>query len=132
MKIAFKSLVSNPSLAIGGRPAGVVDQAILSKSATAIMALYSTDRCLDLEVEGDVELEQTNPFLVIGGLPAGGVDPETKVQRVGSVVYEGLRKILQGINECSDMFPPLKTATGVILKIIDSVEVCVLVYNNNN
>jgi hypothetical protein len=96
------------------------------------MALYSTDRCLDLEVEGDVELEQTNPFLVIGGLPAGGVDPETKVQRVGSVVYEGLRKILQGINECSDMFPPLKTATGVILKIIDSVEVCVLVYNNNN
>ena len=78
---------------------------------------------------------QNNDYLAIGGLPAAVVDPKTSVQQakaVGSVGYEGLKTIVQGLDRCSNMCPPLKTAVGVFLTIIGIVEVCVLVYNNDN
>ena len=77
---------------------------------------------------------QNNDYLAIGGLPPVVVDLETRVQQakaVGSVVYEGLKTVLQGLYDCSDMFLPLKTAAGGILTIIGLVEVGVLIYNNN-
>jgi hypothetical protein len=80
---------------------------------------------------------QDNDYLAIGGLPAvgAGADPETRVQQakaVGSVVYEGLKTVVQGLYDCSDIFLPLKTAAGGILTIIKFVEVCVLVYNTDS
>ncbi|PPQ85838.1 hypothetical protein CVT25_003366 [Psilocybe cyanescens] len=76
---------------------------------------------------------QHNDYLAIGGLPVDVVDPETSVQQakaVGNVVYEGLKTVVQGLYDCSDMFLPLKTAAGGILTIIKFVEVCILMYNN--
>ena len=61
-----------------------------------------------------------------GYLAIGVVDPETKVQQaktVGSVVYEGLKIVVEGLYRCSDMFLPLKTAAGGILTFIEVVEV---------
>ena len=78
---------------------------------------------------------QNNDYLAIGGLPAVVADPETRVHQanaVGSVIYEGFKTVVEGIYDCSDIFLPLKTAAGVILKIIVFVEVSVLVDNNNN
>ena len=73
---------------------------------------------------------QNNHYQAINGLPAVVDDPKTRVQQakmVGVVVYEGLKTVLQGLKDCSNMFPPLGTAAGGILTIIKVVEVCVLV-----
>ena len=62
------------------------------------------------------------------------VHPETRAQQAntgGNVVYEGLETIVEGLDDCSDLLLPLKTAAGEILKVVKFVEVCVLVYNNN-
>ena len=78
---------------------------------------------------------QDNPYLPIGGLSDGVVEAKAGVQQakvVGSVVYEGLKTVVKGLYDCSDMFLPLKTAAGGILTIIDFVEVCVLMYNNTD
>ncbi|KAF8972051.1 hypothetical protein BDZ97DRAFT_1913295 [Flammula alnicola] len=70
---------------------------------------------------------QYNAYAAIGGLPTTVVIPEPGVQRakaVGSVAYEGLKLVLQGLSDCSGMFPPLKTAAGgllTIIKIADAV-----------
>jgi hypothetical protein len=49
---------------------------------------------------------------------------------VGSTIYEGFKLVLEGLYDCSDMFLPLKAAAGGLLKFINVVEVCILVYNN--
>ena len=77
---------------------------------------------------------QDNSYLAIGGLPAVVVEPETRVQQakaVGSVVYEGLKTVVEGLYACSDMFLPLKTAAGGILTILKLVEVCLDVQRHN-
>ena len=73
---------------------------------------------------------QDNSYLAIGG-----VDPETRVQQAegtGSVVYEGLKIVVKGLYDCSDMFLPLKTAAGGILTFIELVEVSGSMHNNTN
>jgi hypothetical protein len=78
---------------------------------------------------------QDNSYLAIGGPLAVGADPETRVQQakaVGSVVYEGLKIVVKGLYDCSDMFLPLKTAAGGILTFIELVEVSGSMYNNTN
>ena len=59
-----------------------------------------------------------NAYATIGGLPTTTVDPT-----VGSVVYEGLKTVLQGLYDCSDMFLPLKTTAGALLTIFRIVDV---------
>jgi len=97
------------------------------------LSIVSTSTATGLN-SGDLP-PQNNNYLAISGFPAVVVDPETRVRQakaVGSVVYEGLKTVLQGLNDCSNMCPPLRTAVGMFLTIIKFVEVCVLVYNNNN
>ena len=59
-----------------------------------------------------------NAYTAIGGLPTTTVDPT-----VGSVVYEGLKIVMQGLFDCSDMFLPLKTTAGGLLTIFRIVDV---------
>jgi hypothetical protein len=76
---------------------------------------------------------QDNNYLGIGGPLAVVVDPETRVQQakaVGSVVYEGLKIVIQGLYKCSDMFLPLKAAAGGILIFIELVEVSGSMHTN--
>jgi hypothetical protein len=78
---------------------------------------------------------QDNGYLAIGGPLAVGVDPETRAQQakaVGSVVYEGLKIVVKGLYNCSDMFLPLKAAAGGILTFIELVEVSSSMYNHTN
>jgi hypothetical protein len=65
---------------------------------------------------------QDNLYAAIGGLPTAVV-PATQTQQIGSVAYEGLKTVLQGLYDCSDMFLPLKTAAGVLLTIFRIVDV---------
>jgi len=59
-----------------------------------------------------------NAYMAIVGVPATTVD-----STMGSVVYEGLKTVLQGLYDCSDMFLPLKTAAGSLLTIFKIVDV---------
>jgi len=59
-----------------------------------------------------------NAYAAMVGLPTTTVDPT-----VGSLVYEGLKTVLQGLCDCSDMFLPLKTATGGLLAVFKIVDV---------
>ena len=45
-----------------------------------------------------------------------------------SAAYEGLKIVLQGLYDCSDMFLPLKTAAGVLMAMIKIVDVSRLVF----
>jgi hypothetical protein len=65
---------------------------------------------------------QDNIYAAIGGLPITVV-PATQTQQMGSVAYEGLKTVLQGLYDCSDMFLPLKAAAGVLLTIFRIVDV---------
>ena len=59
-----------------------------------------------------------NAYTAIVEVPATTVDPT-----MGSVVYEGLKTVLQGLYDCSDMFLPLKAAAGSLLTIFKIVDV---------
>jgi len=78
---------------------------------------------------------QDNSYLAIGGPTGKGVDPKMRVHQaegVGSVVYEGLKIVVKGLYDCSDMFLPLKTAAGGILTFIGLVEVSGSMYTQIN
>ena len=78
---------------------------------------------------------QDNNYLAIGGPLAVVVDSETRVQQAkaeGSVAYEGLKMVVQGLYKCSDIFLPLKTVAGGILTFIELVEVSSSMYSNTN
>ena len=64
---------------------------------------------------------QDNRYLAIGPL-AVVIDPETAKAK-GSAVYEGLKIVVKGLYNCSDIFLPLKTVAGGILTFIEIVEV---------
>jgi hypothetical protein len=59
-------------------------------------------------------------YAAIGGLPTTRPDPLTTSQRtkeMGKTAYRGLIAVVQALSDCSDVFPPLKTACNVILTI---------------
>ena len=63
---------------------------------------------------------QVNSYEAIGGF----VPPlQSQMQAVGSVAYEGLKTVLQGLYDCSDIFLPLKTAAGGLLTVIKMIDV---------
>jgi hypothetical protein len=65
-------------------------------------------------------------YTAIGGLPTTVVVPETafeKTKAMAATVYEGLKTVVEGLYSCSDMFLPLKAASGAFLKIIKTAEV---------
>ena len=66
-------------------------------------------------------------YAAIGGLSTTPPDPLTPGQRMketGKTAYRGLIAIVQALSDCSDVFPPLKTACNVILTIHKTVDVC--------
>ena len=73
---------------------------------------------MDDESSAQAPAGTNNTYTAIVGVPATTVDPTT-----GSVVYEGLKMVLQGLYDCSDMFLPLKTAAGSLLTIFKIVDV---------
>ena len=48
---------------------------------------------------------------------------EHRMKEYGSTAYEGLKTAIQGIYDCSGMFPPLHTTAGVLLTISKVVDV---------
>ena len=62
---------------------------------------------------------EDNLYAAIGRLPTTG----TQTQQIRSAAYEGLKTVLDGLYDCSDMLLPLKAASGLMLTIIKIVDV---------
>ncbi|KAJ7824854.1 hypothetical protein B0H13DRAFT_2123215 [Mycena leptocephala] len=71
-------------------------------------------------------LSTADNYLAIGTLPCPApLGPLTRGQRVNQgtdTIFEGLKTVVQGLFDCSDMFLPLKAATGVFLWICNTVD----------
>ena len=55
--------------------------------------------------------------------PSGPLTWKHRMTEFGSTAYEGLKTVIQGIYDCSDIFPPLQTTAGVLLTISKVVDV---------
>lgn len=103
-------------------------QSTLAKSTTSSI---QAPPAIESTVHSENSVPQDNPYAAIGGISTTPAVPETRVQRakaVGSVAYEGVKLVLQGISDSAAMCPPLKTAVAGLLTIIKLVDVCGSIY----
>jgi len=75
-------------------------------------------------------LLQDHAYAAIGGISTTTAVPETWIQwaKAGSIAYEGVKLVLQGLSDSAGMCPPLKTAVAGLLTIIKLVDVCGSIY----
>ena len=69
---------------------------------------------------------QSTEYMAILGLSTTSSGPLTWEHRMkdwGSTAYEGLKTVIQGVYDCSGIFPPLQTTAGVLLTISKAVDV---------
>ena len=62
-------------------------------------------------------------ILDLSTTPSAPLTCELRMKECGSTTYEGLKTAIQGIYECSGIFPPLQTTAGVLLTISKVVDV---------
>ena len=62
-------------------------------------------------------------ILELSPTPSGPLTWEHRMKAFGSTAYEGLKTAIQGVYDCSGVFPPLQTAAGVLLTICNVVDV---------
>ena len=62
-------------------------------------------------------------ILELSPTPSGLLTWEHRMKAYGSTAYEGLKTAIQGIYDCSAIFPPLQTTAGVLLTISKVVDV---------
>ena len=62
-------------------------------------------------------------ILELSPTPSGPLTWEHRMKACGSTAYEGLKTAIQGVYDCSAIFPPLQTAAGVLLTICKVVDV---------
>ena len=62
-------------------------------------------------------------ILELSTTPSPPLTWEHRMKEWGSTAYEGLKTTIQGIYDCSGIFPPLQTTAGVLLTISKIVDV---------
>lgn len=122
----------NPFIAISGLPTTIVVPATQVQPATApVLASHANHPPSATQAPPgtgstpgappfDSSKPQDNPYEAIGGV----VPPsQSQMKAMGAVTYEGLKTVLQGLYDCSDIFLPLKTTTGGLLTVIKIIDV---------
>ena len=114
----FKSLYSRRSRSPSYQRAQSVTphEASTSISASPTISATSTpqDNPHGTEYTAILELSTT---------PSGSLTWEHRMKEWGSTSYEGLKMAIQGIHDCSSLFPPLQATAGVFLTISKVVDV---------
>ena len=62
-------------------------------------------------------------ILELSTTPSAPLTWEHRMKEYGSTAYEGLKTAIQGIYDCSGIFPPLQATAGVLLTISKVVDV---------
>ena len=94
----------------------VADDATASTSASL---MKSTTPAHQVNPQGT----EYTAILELSSTPSGPLTWEHRMKAFGSTAYEGLKTAIQGVYDCSGMFPPLQTAAGVLLTICNVVDV---------
>ena len=68
-------------------------------------------------------------ILELSPTPSGPLTWEHRMKARGSNAYEGLKTTIQGVYDCSSIFPPLQTAAGVLLTICKVFDVSGSMYS---
>ena len=87
-----------------------------------IISSSSTDNAISAP-----QINQDTEYAAILSLPTTPSDRltwENRMKEWGSTTYEGLKIAIQGIYDCSSIFPPLQATAGVLLTISKAVDVC--------
>ena len=87
-------------------------------------------------VKSATPVPQVNPqgteymaILELSPTPSGPLTWDHRMKARGSTAYEGLKTAIQGVYDCSAIFPPLHTTAGVLLTICKVVDVSGSMYS---
>ena len=144
----FKSLFSSRSPSHQGAQSGTSDNAIASISTSSTNIATSAPQVNPQSPQGaqsvtpDKPIDsispsnsattapQVNPqgteyaaILELSTTPSGPLSLEHRMKDWGSTAYEGLKTVIQGVYDCSGIFPPLQSTAGVLLTISKAVDV---------
>ena len=97
-------------------------QSITPHNATPFISALPTNNTISVPQV----IPQGTEYKAILELSATPSDPltwEHRMKEWGSTTYEGLKTAIQGIYDCSNVFPPLQATAGVLLTISKVVDV---------
>jgi hypothetical protein len=94
-------------------------QSITPHNAIASLSASPTTSAPQVNPQGTEYTE----ILGLSTSPSGPLTWEHRMKEWGSTAYEGLKTAIQGIYDCSGIFPPLQTTAGVLLTICKVADV---------
>ena len=93
-----------------------------SDNTTASISASATNDATSASQVNPQGTEYTE-ILEISTTPFAPLTWEDRMKEFGSTAYEGLKTAIQGVYDCSGIFPPLQTTAGVLLTISKVVDV---------
>ena len=121
------------SVTTGTDNAGASRSALLTNSATTALQVNPPSHGVisASSTNNAISAPQINPqdteyaaILSLPTTPSERLTWENRMKEWGSTTYEGLKIAIQGIYDCSSIFPPLQATAGVLLTISKAVDVC--------
>jgi hypothetical protein len=110
----FKGLLSR-------RPSHEGAQSVTPHNATASISAAPTSNASAPQI--NPQGTEYTTILELSTTPSNPLTWEHRMKEWGSTAYEGLKTAIQGIYDCSGIFPPLQTTAGVLLTISKVVDV---------
>ena len=97
-------------------------QSVIPHNASASISA-TAKTCATSATSAPQEGTEYTAILELPATPSDSLSWEHQMKEWGGTAYEGLKTAIQGIYNCSGMFPPLQTAAGVLLTISKVVDV---------
>jgi hypothetical protein len=119
-KQSKKSRLLRPFKGLFSRPPS--SQSVTPHNASASISASPANSATSAPQVNPQGTEYTT-ILELSTTPSGPLTWEHRMKEWGSTAYEGLKTAIQGIYDCSGMFPPLQTTAGVLLTISKVVDV---------
>ena len=110
----FKGLVSRRSRS----PSQQGAQSVTPDNANA-----SISACATSTPQDNPKGTEYTAILDLSTTPSTPLTWDHRMKEWGSTAYEGLKTAIQGIHDCSSLFPPLQATAGVILTISKVIDV---------
>ena len=97
-------------------------QSVTHHNASASISATPTNSATSASQVNTQGAEYTT-ILELSATSSGPLTWEHRMKEWGSTAYEGLKTAIQGIYDCSSIFPPLQATAGILLTISKAVDV---------